>query len=123
MYLYCLICGWKRPLQIEHNHKTGIVRGYVCSSCNLRISYIESGKHRHFRYVWRFLWHNNRPGRWFALSKYYFGPCGKSRLPIIESLNDIEVIALPCRLFHEYLESPPLAGLNLKYQRGMCVAN
>ena len=123
MYVRCLLCGWAKPLQIEHNHKTGTIRGYVCSSCNLRIAYIELGKHKHFRFVWRFLWHNNRPGRWTNLSEYYFGPCGRSRLPIIESLDDIEICKLDCNLFHEYLESPPLAGLNLKYRNGMSIVS
>lgn len=45
----CKICGiepWKmksgRPsLVIDHNHKTGKIRGMLCGSCNVGIGYIE----------------------------------------------------------------------------------
>ena len=40
----CLICG--TPLQekrrcIDHNHKTGEVRGILCVRCNTGLAYIE----------------------------------------------------------------------------------
>lgn len=32
---HCQICGRKRLLGLDHDHKTGNVRGFLCQSCNL----------------------------------------------------------------------------------------
>lgn len=43
----CKICG-ASPINfpvVEHNHKTGIVRGIVCQKCNITIASIENNKH------------------------------------------------------------------------------
>jgi hypothetical protein len=31
----CPLCGEKRPLCIDHDHKTGKVRGMLCKVCNM----------------------------------------------------------------------------------------
>jgi hypothetical protein len=33
----CGICGRCKPLVIDHNHRTGAVRGLLCRSCNTAI--------------------------------------------------------------------------------------
>ena len=41
----CDICGKKNidgnSLIVEHSHKTGIIRGLVCKSCNYQLGWIE----------------------------------------------------------------------------------
>lgn len=43
----CYICG--RPsdgqaLCVDHNHKTGVVRGLLCNGCNLRLGWYEKNR-------------------------------------------------------------------------------
>lgn len=42
----CAICGGLndhgRRLCVDHNHKTGKIRGLLCANCNLRISVLEN---------------------------------------------------------------------------------
>lgn len=40
----CGICGKREHLQIDHDHKTGQLRGLLCRGCNLRLGWFE--KHR-----------------------------------------------------------------------------
>jgi len=40
----CAICKskpQKRSMSIDHNHKTGKVRGLLCDSCNLSLGHLE----------------------------------------------------------------------------------
>lgn len=43
----CAICGSKEPggkdkhFHVDHNHKTGKIRGLLCHRCNLVLGYIE----------------------------------------------------------------------------------
>lgn len=37
----CAICHKKEKLVIDHDHKTGKVRGLLCRNCNLAIGYLE----------------------------------------------------------------------------------
>ena len=45
----CAICGkhqseFKNALSVDHNHKTGKVRGLLCVRCNTRLSFIENAE-------------------------------------------------------------------------------
>ena len=40
----CAICGLPelmRRLSVDHDHKTGVVRGLLCSSCNTKLGWYE----------------------------------------------------------------------------------
>lgn len=39
----CSICKKKRDLIVDHDHKTGFVRGLICNGCNLALHYFEQG--------------------------------------------------------------------------------
>lgn len=40
----CPICNKRKASAIDHDHKTGKVRGYICNKCNLGLHYIEDNK-------------------------------------------------------------------------------
>ena len=54
----CAICGTKKPrgrwncLHVDHDHRTGKVRGLLCFRCNTRLVFYEQYKARIERYIW-----------------------------------------------------------------------
>lgn len=36
----CPVCGREGNLVYDHDHKTGIIRGWICSKCNLGIGHL-----------------------------------------------------------------------------------
>jgi len=42
----CGICKKKKKLEVDHNHKTGKVRGLLCRRCNMGLCYVEDIKYR-----------------------------------------------------------------------------
>ena len=115
----CQICGWKRFLILDHSHVTGLARGYVCEGCNTHLANIERGQHKHFRYLYRNLSDIRYSARyWARLDAACFRPLN-GQPPRILRLDDCEIIALNCQLYHAYLAAPPLAYLNLRYRTGM----
>lgn len=48
----CMVCGKheseipKKVLNVDHNHKTGKVRGLLCTNCNVTLGLIEESKDR-----------------------------------------------------------------------------
>jgi len=38
----CLLCGRKVKLVIDHDHKTGRVRGLLCTRCNISLGWLET---------------------------------------------------------------------------------
>jgi len=47
----CLICGETGPLQVDHCHRSGLVRGLLCSSCNLILGHAKDRPDRLLRAV------------------------------------------------------------------------
>lgn len=37
----CVICGSSGPVVVDHDHKTGMVRGALCTNCNLGIGHFK----------------------------------------------------------------------------------
>ena len=114
----CHVCGTFGRLYLDHNHKTGIIRGKTCNRCNVKLVSFENRKHaKHFRYLYRqlsgrfrFRWNELHASSFYSLNGYP---------PAILCLDDIEIVAVSCSLFHNYLANPPLANLNLQYREHM----
>lgn len=37
----CQICGERPATDLDHDHKTGVIRGFLCHGCNLVLGYVE----------------------------------------------------------------------------------
>lgn len=37
----CAICQERKPLCVDHNHDTGLVRGLLCSNCNMALGHFK----------------------------------------------------------------------------------
>jgi len=49
----CLLCDQTKKLCVDHDHKTGKVRGLLCKGCNVRLSWFENKKQ--FRKIMQYL--------------------------------------------------------------------
>ncbi|MGH7974764.1 MAG: endonuclease VII domain-containing protein [bacterium] len=47
----CAICFDDNSLCVDHNHKTGKVRGLLCKSCNSRLGWFEGRKLQILKYL------------------------------------------------------------------------
>ena len=56
----CEICGKADNLVVDHDHLSGLVRGVVCSSCNLRLGWIDSMKEPWLKKAAEYLKNQNR---------------------------------------------------------------
>ena len=43
----CGICNTKPATDVDHNHLTGVVRGYLCRYCNVRLSWLDDAAWTH----------------------------------------------------------------------------
>lgn len=41
----CALCEEEKPLQVDHCHTTGIVRGLLCRDCNVAIGFMKDSPH------------------------------------------------------------------------------
>lgn len=41
---FCALCGQLNKLVIDHDHKTGKVRGLVCRNCNIGLRFLDDEK-------------------------------------------------------------------------------
>lgn len=51
----CELCGeieTVKPVEIDHNHKTGKRRGLLCRPCNIRLAWYERGYLRTLKLEW-----------------------------------------------------------------------
>lgn len=42
----CLICGEEKSLYVDHDHKTGKIRGLICHACNLGLGFFRDNINR-----------------------------------------------------------------------------
>ena len=42
----CAVCGLPRPLAVDHDHSTGVVRGLLCRPCNLALGHMDDDPQR-----------------------------------------------------------------------------
>ena len=42
----CYICHEEKPLEVDHDHKTGKVRKLLCRECNVLAGWVEKFRHR-----------------------------------------------------------------------------
>lgn len=42
----CAICQRKRKLQVDHDHRSGMVRGMLCFDCNAGLGILDDDAHR-----------------------------------------------------------------------------
>lgn len=62
----CYICGSKKKLCVDHDHKTGKIRGILCNDCNLALGYLRDNKRLMLRAI-DYLTNLNKPNilkRW-----------------------------------------------------------
>lgn len=53
----CAICGQAKPLNVDHNHETEIVRGLLCTRCNTTLGVLDRvGIGSFANYLGRRLW-------------------------------------------------------------------
>ena len=82
----CGICGMRWPDQvIDHDHETGLIRGYLCRSCNTLEGNGDDGEDEFTRYRER------NPASICGYRDYYWDPIAKRYARPKES----EVLALP----------------------------
>lgn len=63
----CALCGFIEPLVEDHDHRTGLTRGYICRSCNA-----SEGKSDHPGLTaWR---EGTNPARLLNLDRVYVSP-------------------------------------------------
>lgn len=42
----CVICGSDKELVVDHDHKTGVIRGVLCGKCNRGIGLLDDSPER-----------------------------------------------------------------------------
>jgi transposase len=47
----CSICGYSEKLVLDHNHRTGQLREFICSNCNLALGLLNEDPERMERMI------------------------------------------------------------------------
>jgi hypothetical protein len=97
----CAVCGRRYPDVTDHDHKTGLIRGELCRSCNTSEAFATSARFRNYR--------ERNPASILGIRILYWDPFRGEARPVPE-LNSREELgkARQSRAAVDRLPIPPM---------------